>query len=98
MQAISDFIKAHWHVYVALLAFCGLIGSGVGYYARAEAQKLIQKELTKPIERLNDDVQRNKKKLNDLQLDVTKNQERLKSIDEKTDIILNFLQQERNRR
>lgn len=98
MQDISDFIKAHWHVYVAMVALCGLIGSGVGYYAKAEAGNLIKQELSKPIEKLEKQQEINRQKLNELQLDVTRNKEQLKSIDEKADIILQFLQQERNRR
>ena len=92
MQNISDFIRNHWHVYVALVALCGLLGSGVGYYARAEAEKLVDKKLEFKFDKLQKNYNDQNKELNKLQNEVTKNSERLKGIDEKTDIILQFLQ------
>lgn len=90
-------IKNYFYIGSICLTASGTLIGGMLYLARAEAQEIVQKELVKPLERLDKELKEQQRQLKGLELNVTKNNERLRAIDEKSDLILNFLQQGREK-
>jgi hypothetical protein len=90
-------IKNYFYIGSICLTAFGTITGGILYLSEVKAQEIVKKEMVKPMEKLDQELKEQKKQLNGLELNVTKNNERLKAIDEKTDLILNFLQQGRGR-
>jgi hypothetical protein len=87
-------IKNYFYIASICLTAIGTITGGILYLSRAEAQEIVKRELVKPLEKLEQELKEQQRQLKGLELNVTKNKERLKAIDEKSDLILNFLQQQ----
>jgi len=53
MTYLATLIKDHWPIVTALTLLFGFVFAAVNYYARAEAETLIEIKMEKPLQNLN---------------------------------------------
>lgn len=97
MFQIAELIKHYWGAMAATLAACGLVLSGIQYYAKAETIRMINVEMVKPLEKQNEKIEDLNTKLFDLQRDMDKQSGKLQGMENQLDMIIQLLNSERTR-
>ena len=91
-MSLPQAIKTWWPVVLAGAFVMTVMSGGIGYYARAEAEKIIEVKMRAPLKRIEDYSRENRKTLNELRANQRENSgrydERLNAIDRSLNIII----------
>lgn len=94
LERIADLIKKYWPVVTALTFVLGMSFSGIRYYARAEANDLINAALVEPLDKLNKRTDELDNKLFGLQQNNVQQNEKLKGLEKQLDIIIELMKKD----
>jgi len=91
-MSLPDITKAYWPVVLAGVFIVTTIASGTGYYARTEAEKIIEVKMKRTFKQLDDYSKQNRKQFNEFRAYQREQggryDERLKAIDRNLNTII----------
>lgn len=94
----ADKIKHYWPAVTALVFVLGVTGTGVRNYALAEMEGMIQVGLVEPLRKFNDRQDKLDEKVNKLQRDFDRQDEKLNSANKQLEIIIQLMKKDRDDR
>lgn len=95
---ISAWLSTHWYTITIMIMITGVLSTSISYYAKAETEKIIQEEISKPFDKIEQSLGEIKKNQTDFEktltqqrIEVERQKEKLNGIENRLDLIIRML-------